>query len=205
MTSFWSIFSCTESSAKKSPDVHRQEHRHLRVGRKQQLFLENEQVLVQVDDVLLQSLDFLVEAAGVRSRALGRRRAAARPPLARRWRDAASPARWQPEPAPVARRRPARRRLPGTAARSPASTPAPRRRRTRCRRGAAEVVCDMMIPIIRSAGRAAPADKESRSPNCSHAARSEWRRRDRSTQSSADCRPRSCGSRPWPDRAALRN
>src|ERR1700757_2718735 len=54
-------------------DVHRQEHRELRVGREQQLLLEDEQVLVEIDHVLLQSLDLLVEPAGIAGALRGRR------------------------------------------------------------------------------------------------------------------------------------
>src|SRR5690349_17404851 len=56
-------------------DVHRDEHRHLGVGREQQLFLEDEQLLVEVDHVLLEVLHRLVERARVGGRlAFGRRR-----------------------------------------------------------------------------------------------------------------------------------
>src|SRR5208282_1963871 len=50
---------------KEVSGVHRQEYRHLGVGRKQQLLLQQEQVLVQIDHVLLQALDVLVKAARV--------------------------------------------------------------------------------------------------------------------------------------------
>jgi hypothetical protein len=49
--------------------VHRQEHGDLGIGRKQQLLLENEQILVQIDDVFLQPLHFLIQRSE-----LGRRR-----------------------------------------------------------------------------------------------------------------------------------
>ena len=44
-------------------DIHRHEERHLRVRRKQQLFLEQEKVPVEVENLLLECLDVLVERA----------------------------------------------------------------------------------------------------------------------------------------------
>jgi hypothetical protein len=43
-------------------DVHRDEHRHLRVGGEQQVLLQHEQLAVQVQHFLLQRLHFLVQA-----------------------------------------------------------------------------------------------------------------------------------------------
>ena len=42
-------------------DVHRHEHGHLRVRRKQQLFLEQEQILVEIEDLLLEVLHIGIE------------------------------------------------------------------------------------------------------------------------------------------------
>src|SRR5690606_6160106 len=44
-------------------DVHRDEHRDLRARREQQLFLEQEQIPIEVDGELLEMLDLLVERA----------------------------------------------------------------------------------------------------------------------------------------------
>src|SRR5712672_4166570 len=65
----------------EAADIHRQEHRNLRVGGKQQLFLQHEQVLVKVDDLLLQFLDLFIQ--GTRAARAGRL-------TARRWSDRAA-------------------------------------------------------------------------------------------------------------------
>src|ERR1039457_5060110 len=49
----------------KFSDVHRDEYRHPRIGRKQQLLLEHEEIPVEIDHVLFQSLNVLIEPAGV--------------------------------------------------------------------------------------------------------------------------------------------
>ena len=73
--------------------VHRQEHRHLRVGREQQLFLQHEQVAVEVHRVLLDRLDFLVERARVgAARARRRRRPLSQPARTRHLRRSGSSA-----------------------------------------------------------------------------------------------------------------
>ncbi len=73
---FLSIFSCTESSAKKSPTSMDRNTATCVLAGIQQLFLEYEQVAIQIDDVFLQSLHFRVETAGVDG--IGRRSGAIR-------------------------------------------------------------------------------------------------------------------------------
>jgi hypothetical protein len=62
-TSLLSILS-VDGQARTRRDVHRDEHRHLRVGGDEQLLFEHEEILVEIDDVLLEVLYFLVEACG---------------------------------------------------------------------------------------------------------------------------------------------
>src|SRR5579864_4865824 len=54
-------------------DIHREEYRHLGVGREQQLLFQHEEVAVEIHHILLQSLHLFIEPAGIGGSLPGRR------------------------------------------------------------------------------------------------------------------------------------